>query len=86
MTTIADGLKKYANKKDFFSHMNGIAQLFKINNFDQEIDGSTLAKIAAYYEQHTHRRFAGEKLHGGKSIKFSQFVASAAEHGGSATV
>ena len=81
MTSVADGVtKKYGAKKDFCSHIIGIAKKHSINNYDQVIKATDLPKIAQSYKDYTHKDFKGEKLHGGKEIKFSQFVDSAAEN------
>ena len=81
MTDVATGVNsKYSAKKDFCSHIIGIAKAHHINDFDQTIDHLTLPKIVTSYEQYTHKRYGGERLHAGKTIKFSQFVKSAFEH------
>jgi len=81
MTSVADGVQaKYGAKKDFCSHIIGVAKKHGIANYDQVIKQADLPKIAQSYKDYTHKDFKGENLHGGKEIKFSQFVDSAAKN------
>lgn len=79
MSNVADEAAKAGGDKNFCSHMEGIAQQFKMD-WTSEVDHRTLPKIVATYESYTGKRYGGENLHSGETIYFSQFVKSALEH------
>ncbi len=72
-------LEKYPNKT-FAAHMDGIAKKFKIAGMDSTITKNDAPKIAQAYKDYTHKDYKGENLHGGKTIKFAEFVKSAYEY------